>query len=876
MKKATIAILILTLAIGTLGLASEKTKVPLSAIEHDCYNEIDISKAEFFLSEVGKECVIDRWLNKNGVKQSKSEAKGPAVEEKINTEFELSNLRVEPRKDFPNETNEIYDHKPFVLKVDIKNVGEESGNYTADFYVNGNHAGSDTVKVGSGETETASVVGKRKAGKYTVEVGTESTDFEVLKSPEVVTVGVRDISYENATLVGELREAGDIDLETATYRMSCAHREINEPREFQVEIGLEPNTEHTTKAVVFWEDKSGNEREVSGEKISFTTPPGARVETLGATNVTDEKATLHGKLEMLAGLEEVSAHFGYTIQGEDDWGATPVGKLSEEGIFNTNLRGLKSDTEYYFKAQVEWEGEDERKFDEANTLTFRTAEKNDHKDDLDQVFEIDDLEVSPKKAEPGEKVEVILIITNVDYNYGEQEIKFYVNTNLEDSKLVELKSGASEEITFQIERSIKTDYDIQVNTGYDTETSYFEVVDSQPAEFEVSSLSINPARILPKEKSVISSQIINTGTKPKKQEIKLKVDGEVEKEKIIELEGKESRDVNFDLSFQEEGIFKVTVDTGDDYKEGNISIGDAYRSLELKVVGEGGTNLSIGTWGYKKGEEVTIKAEPGNRWQFSEWKGDLESRKNEVTVTMDEDKKITAKFEIDPTPIEISDWYDLDKLREYPQHNFVLVNDLDDQTPGYDELVDKPHGWNPIGEIVEDTDPTYKPPREVKNGFSGHFDGRNNKIEDLYIDRPTNYVGLFRVIKGKGLVENLEISGEVIGRDNTGGLTGIAYENSRISGVGFHGEVTGIDMVGGLAGWINDFSVARDSYSTARVTGNRTTGGLAGYNRGKIFTSFATGEVTDEIFEDANYSGSFTDRHFEDGEYFGGLIGRHF
>ncbi|MFB6290496.1 MAG: hypothetical protein ABEJ25_02060 [Candidatus Bipolaricaulia bacterium] len=53
------------LIFGGLAIAAEEVDVPLEAVKSSCYGEVDMTKAEFPLSEVGKECVKDDWLEEN-------------------------------------------------------------------------------------------------------------------------------------------------------------------------------------------------------------------------------------------------------------------------------------------------------------------------------------------------------------------------------------------------------------------------------------------------------------------------------------------------------------------------------------------------------------------------------------------------------------------------------------------------------------------------------------------------------------------------------------------------------------------------------------------------------------------------------------------
>jgi len=65
MKKVTLLLVISLLVFGGLAQTAEELRVPLSAVKSSCYGEIDMTKAEFPLSEVGAECVSEDWLEKN-------------------------------------------------------------------------------------------------------------------------------------------------------------------------------------------------------------------------------------------------------------------------------------------------------------------------------------------------------------------------------------------------------------------------------------------------------------------------------------------------------------------------------------------------------------------------------------------------------------------------------------------------------------------------------------------------------------------------------------------------------------------------------------------------------------------------------------------
>ncbi|MBS3790875.1 MAG: hypothetical protein KGY66_08190, partial [Candidatus Thermoplasmatota archaeon] len=66
--------------------------------------------------------------------------------------------------------------------------------------------------------------------------------------------------------------------------------------------------------------------------------------------------------------------------------------------------------------------------------------------------------------------------------------------------------------------------------------------------------------------------------------------------------------------------------------------------LTINIDGEGSTTPAEGTHTYQEGDEVTIVATPAEGWEFVEWQGTDETGE-EITITMDEDKDITAVFE---------------------------------------------------------------------------------------------------------------------------------------------------------------------------------------------------------------------------------------
>ena len=184
---------------------------------------------------------------------------------------------------------------------------------------------------------------------------------------------------------------------------------------------------------------------------------------------------------------------------------------------------------------------------------------------------------------------------------------------------------------------------------------------------------------------------------------------------------------------------------------------------------------------------------------------------------------------------EISDWNDLDNVRNDLTADYVLVNDLDSETDGYGGIGDD---FEPIG-FIEDDDNTSE--------FAGSFDGDGFSISDLVIeyDGVDGDIALFASTDTGALIENLSVAGSVTVTNSDGnnyaGLVG-KHDLGTIQNCVSRVDVTSDgDSVGGLVG-TNDDTVT-DSYATGSVEGDTNVAGLVGTNDDTVTDSYATGSV---------------------------------
>jgi len=201
--------------------------------------------------------------------------------------------------------------------------------------------------------------------------------------------------------------------------------------------------------------------------------------------------------------------------------------------------------------------------------------------------------------------------------------------------------------------------------------------------------------------------------------------------------------------------------------------------------------------------------------------------------------------------------------------------------------------WSSYFEQVADIDASSSSSWDSGNGFTpignsyyftGSYNGKNNTISGLFINRPNSSgIGLFNT-GTNSKIENLHLEDvNITGMDIVGGLGnmygGIA-SNVTISG---NVTATGNSYAGGLAG-ISSGTVLK-SFSSCNVKGTgsgvRRAGGLVGYNGGTISQSYSTGNVTVVDYDGGGLvglNGGTIENSYSTGDvnglnYIGGLVG---
>ncbi len=130
-----------------------------------------------------------------------------------------------------------------------------------------------------------------------------------------------------------------------------------------------------------------------------------------------------------------------------------------------------------------------------------------------------------------------------------------------------------------------------------------------------------------------------------------------EEEELIyeeEIGAGETHEIEHEHTFDAVGIYTVEIrDVNGKLVEelGDITVTtlDLYE-LTIDIEGEGTVEVDHDKEEYEEGTEVVLEAVPDERWYFVEWTGDATGTEKEITVTMDQDRDITAHFEEEDEP----------------------------------------------------------------------------------------------------------------------------------------------------------------------------------------------------------------------------------
>ncbi len=177
-------------------------------------------------------------------------------------------------------------------------------------------------------------------------------------------------------------------------------------------------------------------------------------------------------------------------------------------------------------------------------------------------FQVSDLTVTPSEVEPGDDVSVSVLVTNVGEESGNYTVTLTVDSVEEDTETVTLTGGASTSVSFTVSKTAEATYSVAVNGLTSSFTVEIPEITEppEPAEFEVSDLSVTPPEIDAGDDVSVSMTVSNVGEESGSHTIEVKVDGVLVDSGTVTLDGGASTTVSFTVTSSIAGSHAVAVD----------------------------------------------------------------------------------------------------------------------------------------------------------------------------------------------------------------------------------------------------------------------------------------------------------------------------
>jgi hypothetical protein len=174
-------------------------------------------------------------------------------------------------------------------------------------------------------------------------------------------------------------------------------------------------------------------------------------------------------------------------------------------------------------------------------------------------FEISDLSVTPSEIDAGDDVSVSMTVSNVGEESGSHTIEVEVDGVLVDSGTVTLDGGASTTVSFTVTSSIVGSHAVAVDGLSGSFSVRAPPEPPEPAEFEISDLTVSPSTVEADETVTVSVVVSNVGEESGGIGVELELDGAVVDTKAVTLDGGASSTVSFSVSSDEVGSHTVEV-----------------------------------------------------------------------------------------------------------------------------------------------------------------------------------------------------------------------------------------------------------------------------------------------------------------------------
>jgi hypothetical protein len=175
------------------------------------------------------------------------------------------------------------------------------------------------------------------------------------------------------------------------------------------------------------------------------------------------------------------------------------------------------------------------------------------------AFTITQLSITPEKVEPGEAVDVSIIVTNTGGTEGSHGVELGINGGIEAIQKIALLPGVSQPLSFTVMRKDPGTYKVTVG-GMIGEFAVVKPVPPVPAAFHLSNLSISSTKVDPGQTVTITVRVANSGGTDGSYTVTLKIEGVAEHTDEVALAPGASQTVSFTVVRDVPGSYRVEVD----------------------------------------------------------------------------------------------------------------------------------------------------------------------------------------------------------------------------------------------------------------------------------------------------------------------------
>ncbi len=364
------------------------------------------------------------------------------------------------------------------------------------------------------------------------------------------------------------------------------------------------------------------EFELSGWSVSPETVESDETVTIEGeiTNVGDETGDVSAELYIDGDYESTNWN---TLDPSETETFMHTHSESEEGTYDVHIHA--------------WCGTKEG-IDDTWHSSFEIVEEDE--DEAELVLR--DWSIEPEVVGSGETLTIEGQVENIGEETGVDAVELYIDDSFVENESVNVEHGESTTVTFQHSEDDEGTYDVRVEFYQqfdDRWESEFSVEEEDPGvEYRLTIGSTDGGSVV---EPVEGTHTYEGGD-------------------VVELEAVADEGYKFvnwtgDDGTIDDTLSNSTTITMEDDHDITAHFEEIEEEVEFELVieaEEGGTTIpEPDTYTYTEGEDVTVEAIPEDDRVFSHWEGDVpegEEEKSEITITMDDNKQITAHFLREP------------------------------------------------------------------------------------------------------------------------------------------------------------------------------------------------------------------------------------